>query len=102
VGIANDPGYAGESGEIFRGALGVTAGDNEASAGILRVDFTDSVAGLSIGGRGDGASVYDNEVSGGCFGRGNIAAREQLAFEGGAVGVGGAATELLNVKSRHQ
>jgi hypothetical protein len=102
VGIADDPGYARESGEIFRGALGVTAGDNEASVGILRVDFADRVASLSIGGRGDGASVYDNEIGGVRIASRGVAAGEQLAFEGGAVGVGGPATELLNVKSRHQ
>jgi hypothetical protein len=68
----------------------------------LRVDFADGVASLSIGGSGDGASVHDNEVSGACFVSRGVAAREQLAFEGVAVGVSGAAAELSNVKGRHR
>jgi hypothetical protein len=68
----------------------------------LRVDFADGFASLSIGSRGDGASVHDNEVSGACLVSRGVAAREQLALEGVAIGMGGPAAELLNVKGRHR
>jgi hypothetical protein len=102
LGIANDPGHTGKSCEVFRGALGVTAGDDDTSGGILRVDFADGVAGLSVGGSGDRTGVYDYEIRRGCFGDGAATAFEQLALEGRAVGLGGAAAELLDVEGLHR
>jgi hypothetical protein len=102
VRIANDPGHTGKSCEVFRGALGVTAGDDDTSSGILSVDFVDGVAGLSIGGSGDRTGVYDYEIRPGCFGDGAATALEQLALKGGAVRLGGAAAKLLNVEGLHR
>ena len=99
--VANDVRDTGEGGKVLWGALGVAAGDDDARGGIARVDFADGVAGLGIGGRGDGAGVDDDVV--GRVGRldGRAAAIEELAFDGGAVGLGGAAAELLEVEGRH-
>jgi len=101
VGIAYDVVDAGESGEFFGGALGVAAGDDYAGVGILGVDSADGVAGLGVGGGGYCAGVENDDggVSG-IFG-GNIAAVPELAFQSGAIGLGGAAAELLDVEGGH-
>ena len=99
VGIADDPGDARECNKFLRGALGVASGDDDAGGGILRMDFSNGGAGLRIGGGGHGASIYDNDAGGGGIGCGGKAAVEQLAFDGGAIGLRGAAAELLDVES---
>jgi hypothetical protein len=98
VGVADDPGDAGELGEFFGGALGVAAGDDDLGGGILGVDFADGVAGLGIGGGGDGAGVHNYDAGCARICGGGAAAVEELTLEGGAVGLGGAAAELLDVK----
>jgi hypothetical protein len=102
VGIANDPRNTGKSNEVFRGTLGVTAGDDDTSGGILRVDFADGVAGLGIGGSRNRTGVYDYEIRRGCFRDGAATTLEQLVLKGGAVCLGGAAAELLNVEGFHR
>jgi hypothetical protein len=101
VGVADDPGDAGECGELFGGALGVAAGDNDASGGICGVEFSNGAAGLGVRGGGYCASVDDDYVGAGGFGRGSEASFEELAFEGGAIGLSGAAAELFDVKGVH-
>ncbi len=102
MGVADDPGHAGKRGELFGSALGVAAGDDDAGGWILGVDFANGVACLRVGGGCDRASVYDDDVGGGGFGRDDTATVEQLAFESGAVGLRGAAAELSDVESGHQ
>src|SRR5690242_165110 len=101
MGVADDERDAGERGQLFGSALGVTAGDDEARGGIAGMDFADGVAGLGVGGGGDGAGVEDDEV--GVVGRGGgvAATGEELAFDGGAVRLRGAAAELLNEEGSH-
>ena len=101
VGIANDEGDARKGGDFFGGALGVAAGDENFCGGILRVDFADGVASLCVCGGGDGAGVDDDEfgvLRRRCSG---AAAVEELALDGGAVGLCGAAAELFDVERRH-
>ncbi len=101
VGIADDPGDAGECGQFFGGTLGVAAGDDNADGGIGGVMLSNGVAGLGVGGGRDGAGVDDDDV-GGCRGEGgDTTAVEQLALEGRAIGLRGAATELLDEEARH-
>ena len=50
------------------------------AAGFAGVDFADGVAGLGIGGSGDGARVHHNDVRGGAVGCGEAAAVAQLAL----------------------
>ena len=102
MGIADDPRDAGESREVLGSALCVTPGDDEASGGVLGVNLANGVASLSISGRGDGTCVYDDEISGSCVRDGTATPFEQLAFEGGTIGLGGAAAELLDVEGLHR
>ena len=48
MGIADDKGDAGETGNLFRGTLRVTAGDNDVGTRIQRVDLADGVARLRV------------------------------------------------------
>ena len=102
VGIADDEGDAGKSGEFFGGTLGVAAGDNDASRGIGGVEFADGVAGLRVGGGGDGAGVEDDDVGDGRVRGKGKALLAELALDGGAVGLRGAAAELLDKESAHR
>src|ERR1700675_734069 len=99
MGIADDPCDAGESGQFFGGALGVTAGDDDTDGGVGGVKLSNGVAGLGVGGGGDGAGVEDDDVGGGGRGSGGVATVEQLALEGSAIGLRGAATRLFDKKS---
>src|SRR5712672_3278024 len=101
VGIADDPGDAGECGKFFGGALGVAAGDNETDGGVGGMKLSNGVARLGIGGSRDGAGVEDDDVSGGGRGGGGAATVKQLALEGGAIGLSGAAAELFDEESGH-
>lgn len=99
--VADDVGYAGKSGKLFGGALGVATGDNEASCGVLRVKLADGVASLGIGSGGYGTRVENDEGSGERVGSRGATEVEKLAFEGGAIGLSGAATELLDEEGGH-
>ena len=101
MGVADDEGDAGEGGEFFWGALGVAAGDDNLAGGVGGVEFADGVASLGVGGGCDGTGVYHDHVGIGC-GRGRgTATVEELALDGGAVGLGGPAAKLLDVKGGH-
>jgi len=102
VGVAHDVGDAGEGGEVFRGALGVAAGDDDPGSWVVGMKLTDGVASLGVGGGGNGASIKDHDVSRGCGASWGAATVEELSLDGGAIGLGGAATELLNIKGRHR
>ena len=102
VRITDDLGDAGEGGDFLGGALGVASGDDDLGAGILAMDAADGGAGIVIGGGGDGAGIEHDEFSA----VGSSGAFEslllELALEGGAVGLGGAASEVLDVESCHE
>ena len=101
VGIADNPGDARKSGELFGGALGVATGDDDAGGGVCGVKLSDGVAGLRFGGGRDRAGVHDDNVSGRGFGCGGATAIEQLALDCGAVGLRGATAELLDIEGGH-
>ncbi len=82
-------------------ALGVASGDNDFCQRILALNAADGGAGVLIGGIRDGASVQDDEVGLGGGGASEAAGFE-LAFEGGAVGLGGTASEVLHVEGGHR
>lgn len=101
MGIANDEGDTRKGGDFFGGALCIAAGDENFGGGILRVDFADGIAGLCVCCGGDGAGVNDHKfgvLRRRCSG---AAAVEELALDGGAVGLCGAAAELFDVERRH-
>jgi len=101
VRVADDMSYARQPCDLFGGALRVATGDDNAGLRIPALNAADGRARILIGGSGDGTSIeYDDGSLAGIRG-----AREteflELAFESGAVGLGGAATEILYVISGH-
>src|SRR5260370_15233732 len=87
VGIADDPGHAGECGKLFGGALRITPGDDDTDGGVGGVKLADGVASLGVGGGGDRTGVNDDDVGGGGGGGGRAAAGQQLAPAGRAIGL---------------
>src|SRR5258707_798082 len=65
------------------------------------VKLADGVASLGVGGGGDRTGVNDDDVGGGGGGSGSAAAVQQLALEGGTIGLRGAAAELFDEESGH-
>jgi hypothetical protein len=61
----------------------------------------DGGAGIMIGGSGDGAGIQDDNSGGGWIGGALKAALLELTLDGSAVGLGGAATEIFDVKAEH-
>jgi hypothetical protein len=100
VGVADYGSDAGEGGDFFGGALGVASGDENFGVGIVTLEAADGGARVLVGGVSDGAGVEDDEVSFVFLG-GSEAARFELALEGGAIGLGGAASEVFHVEGGH-
>jgi hypothetical protein len=100
VGVADYGANTWQGGDFGWGALGVASGDDDFGQRILALDAADGGAGILIGGVCDSAGIQDYEVGfvGCCAGE---AAGFELAFEGGAVGLGGAASEILDVVGGH-
>ena len=65
------------------------------------MEFADSVAGLGVGGGSDRAGVQDDYVSRFPRNRDGAAAVEELALNGGAISLSGAAAKLLDIESCH-
>ena len=65
------------------------------------MELADGVAGLGVSGGGYCAGVQDYDGGIGGIGSGFVAAIEELALDGGAVGLRGAAAELLDVEGGH-
>src|SRR6266403_2097294 len=82
-------------------ALGVKTGYEDARCRIGSVDFANGVAGLRVSGGGDGAGVENHDVGQRRIGRERAALFAQLAFDGRAIRLGGAAAELLDKKGAH-
>ena len=97
VRIADYLGDAGKRGDFFRGALRVAAGDHDLRIGILAMDAADGGAGILIGGGGDGAGI-EHDSSASVARRAFESPLFELALDSGAVGLGGAAAEILDVK----
>ena len=101
VGVANYVGYPGEGGQFFGGALSIAASDDDLRRGVVGMKFADGVAGLGVGSCGDGTSIKDHDVGGGCRVGQGAATIQELALDGGTVGLGGPTAELLNVEGGH-
>lgn len=101
VAVAENGGDAGERGQFLRGALGVAAGDDDAGQGVAAMGAADEGARGAVGLGGDAAGVDKNEL--GAVGDLKRMARGAEARGNGfAIGSGGAATEVLNVKISHR
>ena len=102
VGVADDEGNAWEGRDFFGDALGITAGNEDARGRIGGVDFADGVASLGVSGRSDRAGVKNDHIGCGRIGRKTAALFAELPLDGGAISLGGAATELLDKKCAHE
>jgi hypothetical protein len=101
MGISDNPRDAGQCSKFFWGSLSVAAGDDDFGGGVCGMELSNGIASLGISGGGDCTGVHDDDVRGCRIGGGGAAAVEQLAFDRGAIGLGGAATELLDEKCGH-
>ena len=99
--IAHDISYARKCGQLFGSALGVAPGDDDASGGACGMNFADGIASLGVCSCGDGAGVQDDHVGGIWRTCDSAATVEELAFNGGAVGLSGTAAELFDVEGGH-
>lgn len=65
------------------------------------MNLADSVAGLRVGGGGDGASVDDDEFSFMSTRGGNTTSIKKLALDGCTVRLSGTTTELFDIEGGH-
>ena len=101
VRVADDDADPGQGREFFGGTLGIAPRHNDAGFRILALDPANGGAGILIGCGSHSARVqnHDRSLRGrGCAGK---PALLELAFEGGAIRLRGAATEVFYVKSGH-
>jgi len=102
VRISDNENYARKRGEIFRSALRVAARGDDTGGGVGAMYGADRAARLSVGRSGDCAGVDHDDVGGGRIADSAKAARPQLAFDGGGIGLRGATTELFDEKGSHR
>ncbi len=100
VGVADHGGDTGQGGNFFGSALGVASGDDDFCQRVLALHAADGGAGVLVGGIGYGTGIQYDEVGLRSRGAGEAAGFE-LAFEGGAVGLRGAASEVFYVVGGH-
>ena len=94
--VADDPLDTGHDSEFIRSTLGVATGDQDAGGGVFPVDSSNCGTGIAVGFGGYRAGVQDDDVGCGAFRGGGEAAGSEERVEGGAVGLGGAAAEVLD------
>lgn len=101
VRVAHYDTYAGQGGNFLGGALRIAAGDHDAGIGILAAHSTDGGARVLICGARHSACIQhdDRGVSGG--GSANKSQLFELAFQSGAIGLGGATSEVFDKESSH-
>src|SRR5207244_5242686 len=99
--VADDTANSRQRGDFLRGALGITAGNNNLPLGILTVEAADS--GSSVPGSLGGyrTSINTHNVGFSRIWHRAQALIEELTLNCRAVGLGGAASEILHVKARH-
>jgi hypothetical protein len=101
VRVADHLRNARQGSDFFRSALGVAAGDHDLAAGILAVDAADGGARVLISGRSHAARI-NYHYFGLSRGLGWLKpAVAELAFDSRAVGLGGAAAEVLYIETGH-
>lgn len=77
VRVADNNAYAGQSGDFFRGALGIASGDHDACIGILPVHPANCGAGILICRSRHGAGVQNDDRGV----RGTRSANQSLLYE---------------------
>lgn len=99
--IPDDPFDAVEARQLFGSALGVTAGDEDASAAICGVNVADGIASLSVGGCGHGACIEYDDIGIAMGWGAREATIEELMFDGRRVRMSGATPEIFDGESGH-
>ena len=87
--------------DFLRSALRVAAGHHDLCGWILAMDAADRGASIVVGGRSDSAGIQYNHSGFGRSGSPDETALLELVFERRAVGLGGAATKIFYIVSRH-
>jgi hypothetical protein len=101
VRVADYGGDAGQGGDFLGRALGVASGDDNSCQWVLALHTADGGAGVLIRRIRNGAGVQNYQVGLGGRGR-RQAASFELSCESGAIGLGGAASEVLYVIRGHR
>ncbi len=99
--VADDGVDSGQSGNLLRRPLGVTAGNQDACGRIFPMHFAQEGAGSAIRLRGHAASVSNDHIGPGWTGSRVQAALAQFGADHFAVGPAGPAPEVLNVVFCH-
>src|SRR5438552_18235483 len=99
--VADDTANSRQRGDFLRGALGITAGNNNLPLGILTVEAPDSGSSVAVRFGGYGTSINNHNVGLSRIQRWEQALIEELTLNCRAVGLGGPASEILHVKARH-
>jgi len=100
MGIADYPVNAGQGGEFLGSALGVASRHQDAAGRILAMEAANGGARVAVGRRGYGAGIKDDNI-GELRAGANHSLGAQLAIYNRAIGLGGPASEVLNVKAGH-
>ncbi len=93
---------AGQRRNLFRRPLRVTAGDQDSRTGVFPMNAADGSTCVLISRRGDGAGIQDDDFSLDGSAGALQSAGQQLALNGGAIGLGRAASEVLHMIRRHE
>src|SRR4051812_44871260 len=99
--VPNDRRDAGQSRNFLWRTLGVATGHDDLTLRIYAVDATDSGAGILVGGGSDSAGIQYDKLC--LIGRVRPlkTALGELTFQGSAVGLRCATSEILYVKTGH-
>src|SRR5438445_13729601 len=99
--VADDTANSRQRGDFLRGALGITAGNNNLPLGILKVEAADSGSSVPVSVGGYRTSISNHNVGVRRFWHLATVMIEALTLNSRAVGLGGPASVLLNEKARH-
>jgi hypothetical protein len=99
VTVSDDSSHAGHSGKLIWRALGIASGDDDLRAWVAAMRAANEGARGSVGLGCDGAGIHDDDIGG--EGLAQIQSA-QVSGDGLAVGAGGAAAEMFNVKAGHR
>ena len=101
VRVAHHPLHAGQRGNLFRRALRVAAGDQNAGGGVLAMDAPHGMAHVLIGRGGNRAGIQDNKVRFDPRAGLHHAPGGKLVFQRGPVCLRGTAPEVLYEEFPH-
>jgi hypothetical protein len=102
VGVSDDQADTRQRRKLLRRALSVASGNQDSGGWIFAMNAADGSTRILIGRCGDGAGIQDDDFS--FYGGGGTSqpTAQQLALDGGAIGLGRATSEGLNMICRHQ